>query len=250
MKSSILFVTMVSFASAATATCVCSTGTPMYKYPGGAALVFAIRYETGDCDRTLPGQCQFPTNVYDYRTRGNWETPEHCPFCRPYGTSPMKHTAMPSQPSQTEPAPDASHPNQTDGEQPEGISIDTSFDPIQAGVLPDGSQATELGLFRLRTKNKIVADIDSDASIKLDRDIDAKVFRVRYPNVSEEQIVAFEVRQPIEFPKVIEGEHISHIQFERHVGDRILTLKVSHKDHPQFKGKTVYLFRAKQETTK
>ena len=247
MKSSILFVTMVSFASAATATCVCSTGIAMYKYPGGAALIYAIRYETGDCDLNQPGQCQSPTNVYDYRTKGNWENAEHCPYCRPYGRGNTTPTAKPDQSVGNEHAHADAQSTTEPPEQPEGVSVDENFDPIAANVLPEGSEAGQLGFFTLRIKGKMASDIDSNASIKLDKDIETKVFRVRYPNLNEEQIIAFEIKRHVPSAKEISSECISRVQYELPVGDRILTLKVSHKDVPEFKGKTVYLFRANRD---
>ena len=140
-------------------------------------------------------------------------------------------------------------PRQSLPEQPEGVSVDENFDPIAANVLPEGSEAGQLGFFTLRIKGKMASDIDSNASIKLDKDIETKVFRVRYPNLNEEQIIAFEIKRHVPSAKEISSECISRVQYELPVGDRILTLKVSHKDVPEFKGKTVYLFRRQSRLT-
>jgi hypothetical protein len=224
MRNLILFLLIVTFAPQAMAKCSCIIA-PIHIYGDGSALMFAKRYETGDC---APGRCRYPTNVYDPRIKGAWEHyPETCPTnCRVFGVrsaAPAKETDGGCG-GEGEPGEGGGEPNESGIE---GLPVNDDFEPVKERRIPQESVSRLIGFYTLGTANKVATNVDSDTCVKVGNDIEVKIFSVRIPKVDEEQLIAYEVKQRNESARRIESDSITNVRFEPIVGDRALSLQVN-----------------------
>jgi hypothetical protein len=249
MKIPLSIALLAAFASQAAGTCCCVVSA-MHRFGNGDALCLCRRYETGDCEPNQPGQCQWPTNVTEYRLKGHWETPEYCPNCQPIGVGGMSMIGD----GQSAGATAAEAPKEPITPiKPEGVPVADDFDPtatISAPIpyqrLPLDSKATLVGYFKLKLKNKVATNIESDTTATVVRDSDVKLFRVSLPSVTEDQFIAYEVINPNGSAKEIPSKNIVKVRYSSIDGDRVLTLQIAAPNHPQLNGKSVYLLRGPQ----
>jgi hypothetical protein len=242
MKIPLSIALLAAFASQAAGTCCCFVSA-LHKFGNGDALCLCRRYETGDCEPGQPGQCQRPTNVTEYRLAGQFEHPEYCPNCRPIGVGNMSMKGDDHSAGAT--AAEAPKESITPI-QPEGVPVADNFDPTAAVPyqrLPPDSKATLVGYFKLKLKNKVATNIESDTTATVVRDSDVKLFRVTLPSATEDQFIAYEVINPNDFASEIPSKNIVNVLYSPIVGDRVLTLQIAAPNHPKLNGKSVYLLR-------
>jgi hypothetical protein len=242
MKALLAIGLVTVLATEAVGTCVCVIG-PILIYPNLDALCLARRYETGDCEKGMPGQCQRPTNVKEFRKKGMY-APEYCPKCRPYG--PRAATRNSASPSEHEHGHEHEDDHATDDDADQvrprplpGLPVNSDFDPIKEKVFPDGAEAKLLGFFTLQTGNKLASDIESENSVRVGKEIHVKLYAVSYPFVVEEQLIAFETHNQHDSSRVVAPENITRVRFDPYVGKWAITLRAHHAGLREFADKNI-----------
>jgi hypothetical protein len=240
MKALLAIGLVTILATEAVGTCVCVIG-PIIIYPNLDALCLARRYETGDCEKGKPGQCQRPTNVKEFRKKGMYAA-EYCPHCRPYG--PRDATRAAAAPSDDEHAHEHEHSTDDNGDQGRprpfpGLPVSADFDPQKEKVLPEGAEAKFLGFFSLQLGNKLATDIESENSVRVGKEIHVKLYAVSYPFVVEEQLIAFETRSKHDSSRVVSPGNITRVRFDPYLGKWAITLRAHDAGLREFADKSI-----------
>jgi hypothetical protein len=228
---------------------------PLHLYGDGAALCLSRRYEDDDC---LPSQCTSPTNVWDYRTVGEWYPyPESCTTagsCFTWGGPPLTADKARSERSQSAKSAEA-HKSDDNTNSHGHMPVDEEFRPDEpeARTITDDATAHDKKFYRLKIKDKTAVSTDGESSARMPKDIRVKMFRVTYPDKdgvgTDSYWMAYETTQqdPTDGDKDVEKAKITKLRFEKQGddfdGEKAIILCIS---GDPFDGDDVYLLRKEE----